>query len=116
GGEVSTLEERFAALCGTKHAVAVASGTDALVLALRALKVGPGDEVITVPNSFVATASAIVMTGARPVFVDVGPDYNLDPLNLEDAITPRTRAILPVHLTGRPADMTPILEIASRHH
>lgn len=114
GEQVATLERRFAELCGTKHAVGVASGTDALVLALRALNVGPGDEVITAPNSFVATASAIVLCGARPVFVDVGADYNLDPSRLEAAVTPRTRAILPVHLTGRPADMDPILDIARR--
>lgn len=112
GDEVALLEGRFAALCGVRHAVAVNSGTDALVLALRALGVGPGDEVITAPNSFVATASAIVLAGARPVFADVGNDYNLDPAALERAITPRTRAVIPVHLTGRPADMTAILEIA----
>jgi dTDP-4-amino-4,6-dideoxygalactose transaminase len=115
GEQVATLERRFAALCGTKHAVAVGSGTDALVLALRALEVGPGDEVITAPNSFVASASAIVLCGATPVFADVGADYNLDPAAVEHAITPRTRAIIPVHLTGRPADMDPILDIGRRH-
>ena len=115
GEQVATLERRFAECCGTRHAVGVASGTDALLLALRALGIGPGDEVITVPNSFIATTAAIVLSGARPVFVDVGADYNLDPSRLEDAITTHTRAILPVHLTGRPAALDPILDVASRH-
>ena len=114
GPEVGVLEAEVAALCGTSEAVAVNSGTDALVLALRVLGVGPGDEVITVPNSFVASASAIGLVGARPVFVDVGEDYNLDPAGLPAALTPRTRAILPVHLTGCPADMDPILSFARR--
>ncbi|MEE9256985.1 MAG: DegT/DnrJ/EryC1/StrS family aminotransferase [bacterium] len=114
GEEVSEFEKRFAALCGAKYAVGVASGTDALVLSLKAVGVGPGDEVISAPNSFVASATATVMAGARPVFVDVRDDYNIDPDLLESAITPRTKAILPVHLTGRPADMDPILEIAQR--
>ena len=112
GDEVRQFEERFAALCGVRHAVAVNSGTDALILALRALGIGPGDQVITAPNSFVASASSIALVGAEPVFADVGEDYNLDPAALERAITPRTRAILPVHLTGRAADMTAIMEIA----
>jgi dTDP-4-amino-4,6-dideoxygalactose transaminase len=115
GHEVDEFEQRFAQLCGTRYAVAVNSGTDALILALRTLGIGPGDEVITAPNSFVATAAAIALAGAQPVFVDVGEDYNLDPSLIERAVTPRTRAILPVHLTGRPADMDPILEIADRH-
>jgi len=95
--------------------VAVNSGTDALILALKALGIGSGDEVITVPNSFVASASCIALSGARPVFVDVTEDYNMDPCLIEQAITPRTRAILPVHLTGRPADMDPIMEVAKSH-
>jgi dTDP-4-amino-4,6-dideoxygalactose transaminase len=111
GQEVAEFESRFAQLCGVRYAVGVNSGTDALMLALKAVGVGPGDEVITVPNSFVASASCIALIGARPVFVDVREDYNMDPDLVEQAITPRTRAILPVHLTGRPADMDPILEI-----
>ena len=116
GPEVSEFEQRFADLCGVRHAIGVNSGTDALILALRTLGVRRGDEVITPPNSFVASASCIGVLGARPVFVDVGDDYNLDPNLLEAAITPRTRAILPVHLTGRPAAMGPILEIARAHN
>lgn len=115
GPEVEQFEARFAALCGVRFAIGVNSGTDALILALKALGIGPGDEVITAPNSFVASASCIGVLGARPVFVDVGPDYNLDPNRIEEAITPATRAILPVHLTGRPADMDAILDIARRH-
>jgi dTDP-4-amino-4,6-dideoxygalactose transaminase len=112
GPEVSEFEQRFAELCGVRHAVAVGNGTDALVLALRALEIGSGDEVITPPNSFVASAAAIALVGARPVFVDVGADLNIDPEKIEAAITPRTRAILPVHLTGRPAAMDPIMTLA----
>ncbi len=115
GEEVQQFEQCFAALCGVSHAVGVNSGTDALILALRQLGIGPGDEVITVPNSFVATASCIALVGARPVLVDVGDDLNLDPAQLGPAITPRTRAVLVVHLTGRPADMDPILTVAARH-
>jgi len=112
GEEVEEFENRFAGLCKVPFAVAVHSGTDALILALRSLGIGPGDEVITVPNSFISTVSSIRMAGARPVLVDVREDLNMDPARIERAITSRTRAILPVHLTGRPADMDPILEVA----
>lgn len=115
GPEVVEFEGRFAQLCGSKYAVGVNSGTDALIMALRALEVGAGDEVITVANSFVASASCIALVGARPVFVDVGDDYNIDPALIEQAITPHTKAILPIHLTGRPSDMDPVMEIAKRH-
>ncbi len=115
GEAVNELEEVFAKLCGAKHAIAVSSGTDALILALRALKIGCGDEVITAPNSFVATATAIVLVGGKPVFVDVGPDRNLDPSRIEEAITARTRAIMPVHLGGHAAEMAEIRRIAAKH-
>lgn len=116
GKEVEEFESRFAKLCGTRFAVGLNSGTDALILALKALGIGPGDEVITAPNSFVASASCICLVGATPVFADVREDMNIDPAKIEQAITPRTKAILPVHLTGRPADMNPILEIAKKHN
>ncbi len=112
GPEVTEFEQRFAAMCGLRHAIGVGNGTDALVLGLRALNIGPGDEVITVPNSFVSTVSAIVMVGARPVFVDTGDDLNIDVGQIDAAISARTRALLPVHLTGRPADMGPLMKIA----
>jgi dTDP-4-amino-4,6-dideoxygalactose transaminase len=112
GEEVETFEKDFAKLCRVRFAIGVNSGTDALVLALRALGIGPGDEVITVPNSFVASTSCIRLVGAKPVFVDVRDDYNLDPGQLERAITRNTKVILPIHLTGRPADMKPIMDIA----
>lgn len=115
GHEVAEFERRFAELCGVHYAVGVNSGTDALILALRALDIGPGDEVITVANSFVASAGCVPLVGARPVFVDVREDYNIDPALIESALTPRTRAILPVHLTGRPANMDLITEIAQAH-
>jgi dTDP-4-amino-4,6-dideoxygalactose transaminase len=116
GDEVAAFEREFAAYSGSTEAVAVNSGTSALHLALLAAGVGPGDDVITVPFTFVATVSAIGYTNARAVFVDVDPDYyTMDPSKLEAAITRRTRAIMPVHLYGQPADMDPILEIASRH-
>jgi dTDP-4-amino-4,6-dideoxygalactose transaminase len=114
GEEVEAFEQQFAEYCQTRHAVGVDNGTSALCLVMRALGVGPGDEVITAPNSFLASASSVAMVGARPVFVDVRDDYNIDPERIEAAVTPRTKAILPVHLTGRPADMNPILEIAAR--
>ncbi len=112
GGEVADFERDFAELCRVRHSVGVNSGTDALILSLRALGIGPGDEVITTPNAFVSCTSCITLVGARPVFVDVGDDYNIDPGKIDEAITPRTRAILVVHLTGRPADMEAILGIA----
>jgi dTDP-4-amino-4,6-dideoxygalactose transaminase len=115
GPEVAGFEAQFARMCGTRWAVGVNSATDALFLALKALGVGPGDEVITVANTFIATVGAIVATGARPGFVDVGRDYNMNPDLLEGAITPRTRAILPVHLTGKPAPMPEIMEVARQH-
>src|SRR5437762_10948008 len=99
GAEIDTLEYRLAKLCGVKHTVALASGTDALILGLRALGIGPGDEVITPPNSFVASTAAVVHVGATPVFADVQPDQNFDPARVAAAVTPRTRAIMPVHLT-----------------
>lgn len=105
GDDVRLFEEEFAAYIGTRHAVAVGNGSDALYLILRALGIGPGDEVITAPNSFVASAWVIHHTGARIVFADVDQDMNLDPAAVAKAITPRTKAIMPVHLTGRVADM-----------
>lgn len=115
GEQVTEFEHQFAQLCGVDYAVGVNSGTDALILALKAAGVTRGDEVITVPNSFVASTTCIRVLGAKPVFVDVREDYNLDPSQLEAAITPRTKAILPVHLTGRPCDMEPILAVAQAH-
>lgn len=116
GNEVAAFEEEFAAYCGSRYAIAVNTGTSALHLALLAAGVGPGDEVITVPFTFVATAAAIGYTGAKPVFVDIDPaTYTMDPRQIEAAITPRTRAILPVHLYGQSADLDSIRNIARRH-
>ncbi len=116
GGQyVDEFEHQAARLCQAKHCVALNSGTDALILGLKVLGVGPGDEVITPPNSFVASTAAIIHVGARPVFVDVLPDQNIDPDKIESAITKRTKAIMPVHLTGRMAKMDRIKEIADRH-
>lgn len=113
GPEVATLERELAALCGARHGVGTGSGTDALLLALKAVGVAPGDEVITSAFSFVASATTVIMAGATPVFVDVDPaTYNLDPERVERAITPRTRAILPVHLYGQPAAMDAICDLA----
>jgi len=115
GAALSQFEERVAKLVGVRHAIGVNSGTDALMLALQASGVGPGDEVLMAPNTFIATLGAIVATGARPVFVDVDEQHTLDPARLPAAITARTRAIVPVHLWGNPADMHAIGAIAERH-
>lgn len=116
GPEVAELEKQIAAYCKTKYAIGVASGTDALLIALHACGVGPGDEVITSNFSFFASAGVISRLGATPVFVDIEPDsYNLDPKLLEQAITKKTKVIMPVHLFGQMADMDPILDIARKH-
>lgn len=116
GPEVAAFEEEFAAYSGSTYCVALNTGTSALHLALLALGIGAGDEVITVPFTFIATAAAVAYCGATPVFVDIDPEtYTMDPDLLEQAITPKTKAILPVHLYGQCADMNPILEIAERH-
>jgi dTDP-4-amino-4,6-dideoxygalactose transaminase len=116
GPDVAALEQEFAAFCGARHACAVANGTDALQMALRAHGIGPGDEVVTVANTFIATGEAILLVGARPVFVDVLADtHTMDPDRLEAAISSRTRLVLPVHLYGHPAEMTAIGEVAGRH-
>lgn len=115
GQEVSDFEKSFAAICGTKYAIGVGNGTDTMILSMRALGIGEGDEVITAPNSYLASASSIALAGATPVFADVREDYNIDVAAIEKAITPRTKAIIPVHLTGRPADMDAILALAEKH-
>src|SRR6266404_5496121 len=116
GPEVAGLEDEVARYCGTGHAVGCASGTDALLLALQALDVGPGDEVILPPFTFFASAGAVCRLGARPVFADINEDTcNLDPLQVENKITERTRAIMVVHLFGQCADMEPLWRIAERH-
>lgn len=115
GPDVTMFEERLAAFCGTRFALGVANGADALLLSMKALGIGPGDEVITAPNSFIASAWTIHALGATPVFADVAEDFNIDPEKVEAAITRRTRAIMPVHLTGRPARMDALLEICRRH-
>ena len=116
GPEVSAFEREFADYCQTKFAVGISNGTSALILALLGLGLKQGDEVITVPDSFLATVSSIVLAGGRPVLVDTRPDRNIDPDLIEAAITPRTKGIIPVHLTGRPARMVEILEIAERYN
>lgn len=116
GSEVEEFEQSFANYCQVPHCIGVANGTDAIHMALRALEIGAGDEVITVGNSFAATAFAIAYTGASAVFVDIDPStYNIDPNLIEEAITDKTKAIIPVHLYGQPAPMTEIMEIARRH-
>lgn len=116
GDEVSAFEQAFASIVGANGAVGVGSGTSALHLALLAVGVRPGDEVITTAHTFIATAEAISLIGARPVFVDIDPlTYNIDPNRVEEAITPRTKAILPVHLYGQPAELEPLRDIATSH-
>jgi dTDP-4-amino-4,6-dideoxygalactose transaminase len=128
GPFVAGFEQEFAKFCNCKHAIGVGNGTDALWLSLIALGIGPGDEVITVPDTFIATAEAITYCGAQPAFVDIDPKtYNMDPNKLEDylkkrlsptpsTLTTRPKAIIPVHLFGQPADMDPILDIAKKHN
>jgi dTDP-4-amino-4,6-dideoxygalactose transaminase len=117
GPEVKALEKEIAEYCGTKYAVGVASGTDALILGLKACGIGPGDEVIVPSFSFIATADAVSLLGGTPVFADVQPDtYNIDPTKVEALITPRTKAIIPVHLYGQAADMDPLLALARKHN
>lgn len=114
GAPVLEFEKRLAKFVGTKHALGTNTGTSALILALKGLGVGPGDEVITQTNTFYATVGAIVAVGARPVFADVDGQYQIDPASVERAITSKTRAVLPVHWTGFPVDMEPILDLAKR--
>lgn len=116
GKVVTEFEDNFAQMCGHPYAIGVGTGTDALILSMEILGIGPGDEVITSPNTFVATVGAIVMTGARPVFVDNNEEYTIDVGKIEAAITPKTKAIVPVHLTGCPADMPAVMEIARKHN
>jgi len=116
GDQVIAFEEEYATYCQARYAVGISNGTEALHLTLRALGIGPGDEVITVCNTYVATAFAVSYVSGRPVFVDIDPQtYNMDVQQTAAAITPRTRAIIPVHIYGQPADMDPILELARRH-
>jgi dTDP-4-amino-4,6-dideoxygalactose transaminase len=116
GQNVQNLETEFAQYCNVKHAIGVSSGTDAIHMILRAMDIGPGDEVITVAHTFIATAEAILLAGAQPVFIDIHPQtYLMDVDQIEKAITPRTKAILPVHLYGQMADMDAILDIADRY-
>jgi dTDP-4-amino-4,6-dideoxygalactose transaminase len=116
GPEVASFEQEFAAYCGAASAAGLSNGTCALHLVLRAFGLGDGDEVITAPNSFLASAATIDLAGARPVFADIATDLNIDPARIEAAITPRTKAIVPVHLTGRLARMPEIMDIARRHN
>lgn len=116
GPDVARFEKNFASYCGVKHAVGFNSGTSALHVAMRLLDLKPGDEVVTTPYTFIATSWAVVYTGAKPVFVDIEEDsFNLDPTRVEPAITPKTKAILPVHLYGHPAALDPLQAMATRH-
>ncbi len=116
GPHVQSFEEDFAKFCGVKHCIGVGNGTDAIFIALKTLGIGPGDEVITAANSFIATSEAVTLTGARVVFVDIDPKtYNVDTSKIEEKITSRTKAIIPVHLYGQPADMDPIIALAKKH-
>ena len=116
GPEMIEFEKKFGKLIGTKHAIGVGTGTDALFLPMKALGIGPGDEVISAPNSFIATTGAIVATGARPVYVDVLDDFTINADLIEAAITKRTKALLPVHYTGAPVDMPKIMKIAKKYN
>tara|TARA_B100001093_G_scaffold478237_1_gene506212 strand:- start:5053 stop:6216 length:1164 start_codon:yes stop_codon:yes gene_type:complete len=116
GNEVDLCEKNFAKRTGAKYAIGVGNGTDALLLSLKALNIGPGDEVITVPYTFVATVGSIVTAGAKPVFVDIKNDYNIDENKIEAAITKRTKAIIPVHWAGRPCEMDKIYSIGKKHN
>ncbi len=116
GARVEAFERAFAAYCGVKHAIATSSGTTALQTAILAHGIGPGDEVITTPFTFIASANAVIFAGAKPVFVDIDErSYNINPRLIEEAITSRTKAILPVHLFGNPCDMRTIMDVAARH-
>jgi len=116
GADVDEFERAFAAKCGKKHCVSCANGTDAIYIILKAMGIGPGDEVITVANSWISTSETITQAGARPVFVDIDPDYyHIDPALIEAKITPRTRAVIPVHLFGQPAAIDAVADIC-RHH
>ena len=117
GDNVAAFEEEFAQYCNAKYAIGVASGTDALTLSIGALEIGEGDEIITVPNTFIATIDAIYRNGAKPVFVDINPEtYNIDVNKIEEKITDKTKAIMPVHLCGQPADMDIIVKIAKKYN
>ena len=116
GPQVELFEKRMSELCGVKHAIAVADGTESLMLIMKVMGLGPGDEVITAPNSWISSASSITHVGATPVFVDVSSDQNINPALIEKAITKKTKAIMPVHLTGKMADMKPILEVAKKYN
>jgi dTDP-4-amino-4,6-dideoxygalactose transaminase len=117
GAYVHSFETAYAAFCNVKHCIGVGNGTDALFITLKALGIGPGDEIITAANSFIATSEAITMAGAKVVFVDINPQtYNIDTSQIERKITKKTKAIIPVHLYGQPANMDPILDIAEKYN
>lgn len=116
GEECSKFEKTFAELCHSRFALGVANGTDALILSLKAIGISEGDEIITAPNSFLASASAVALIGATPVFADVRSDFNLDPIKVEGVITAKTKAVIAVHLTGRPAPMDELMSIAKKHN